>query len=419
MKDAGSRPFLVAGLLSCLVAAGCGSGNGKAAESSAAQTSVSFSGPSVKVGAITSLTGPIAYPDRVSAARAAVAGINSRGGLAGHEVELDTCDDHGNADGAAACARQMVSDGVIALVGQNSVSDNASTPILEAAGIPQIATATRTPVSLNSKLTYEPGPSNQQGYAFLAAYGAKKLGGDVALVAFDVPQTSGFRDVVTTALRPGKVTFSNTVLVPTSQADYAPVVASANREHPHSILFGLPLASLTQFIKTDASTGSKTTYLSPIQYAPSDAAALGGTAQLDRVVTFTSYPPTLRDTTNPVLKRYITELKAQEKTGDSDAALDKQTLGIQPWFGFYVLEEVVKQTKLDDISSAGLITALDSAKDIDLGDLVPTWTPTAPGITGFSRISNTSYFLVGYKNGKPYQITPEAVSLEAALKGKF
>src|SRR3954447_17446235 len=170
MKDARSRPFLVAGLLSCLVAAGCGSGNGEAAESSAAQTSVSFSGPSVKVGAITSLTGPIAYPDRVSAAKAAVAGINSRGGLAGHEVELDACDDHGNADGAAACARQMVSDGVIALVGQNSVSDNASTPILEAAGIPQIATATRTPVSLNSKLTYEPGPSNQQGYAFLAAY---------------------------------------------------------------------------------------------------------------------------------------------------------------------------------------------------------------------------------------------------------
>src|SRR3954454_18380192 len=83
-----SSQALLAVAIALAMFAGCGSdenGSGSASSGSA-------NGPTVKLGFIGSLSGPVSYPDRLANAEAAVMGYNARGGLLGHKVELVSCD---------------------------------------------------------------------------------------------------------------------------------------------------------------------------------------------------------------------------------------------------------------------------------------------------------------------------------------
>ena len=58
----------------------------------------------------------------VSAVRAGVRGINARGGIGGRQVVQDVCNGNANPNTTAACARQLVSDGVTTTVFTLSVA---------------------------------------------------------------------------------------------------------------------------------------------------------------------------------------------------------------------------------------------------------------------------------------------------------
>jgi hypothetical protein len=72
-----------------------------------------------------------------------------------------------------------------------------------------------------------------------------------------------------------------------------------------------------------------------------------------------------------------------------------------------------------DITAASVTQALDSAKDVDLGGVIPAWTPTAPGPEGFTRVSNTSYYLVQFNaDGTSTQVSSKPVALSDVVAGK-
>jgi ABC-type branched-subunit amino acid transport system substrate-binding protein len=62
--------------------------------------------------------------------------INDRGGIAGgHPLEVIFCDSKGDPNEAAACAREAVNEGVVAVVGHFEYDLSSAVPILEEAGI--------------------------------------------------------------------------------------------------------------------------------------------------------------------------------------------------------------------------------------------------------------------------------------------
>jgi ABC-type branched-subunit amino acid transport system substrate-binding protein len=86
---------------------------------------------------ITDINSPGAvYPNIQITSQAAQEYINANGGIQGRPLEAEFCDSQGTADGAAACARQAVSDGVTAVVGSFNFSPDAMVEVLEAANIP-------------------------------------------------------------------------------------------------------------------------------------------------------------------------------------------------------------------------------------------------------------------------------------------
>jgi branched-chain amino acid transport system substrate-binding protein len=105
------KPFAAlatAGIL-LLAAAGC-SGSDSATNSAP-----------IKVGAISSLSGPVVFPEASQAVKAVFDKVNREGGINGHTIEYLVEDDKVDPQAAQQAARKLVdSDGVVAMVGSAS-----------------------------------------------------------------------------------------------------------------------------------------------------------------------------------------------------------------------------------------------------------------------------------------------------------
>ena len=118
----------------------------------ASAQSTSASGPVVKVGMITSLTGPLASnPEVKDALLAAIAAFNKRGGVgtANAKLQADVCDSKGDANGEVDCARQMVDDGVVATLNDLTFNNPAG-----------VSTSSRRPASRASASAGPTSPSS-------------------------------------------------------------------------------------------------------------------------------------------------------------------------------------------------------------------------------------------------------------------
>ena len=117
----------VAMLAAAVLAGACGSSNKTttaALSNAAATTNTTAAAPAgtpIKVMQIATLTGPSNnVPQDADAGKATAKAINAAGGVNGHPIVLEVCDDKFDPNQAADCARQAVSDNVAAVVALNS-----------------------------------------------------------------------------------------------------------------------------------------------------------------------------------------------------------------------------------------------------------------------------------------------------------
>ncbi|THJ65191.1 ABC transporter substrate-binding protein, partial [Candidatus Frankia alpina] len=133
-----ARAGLAAALAALVVACGGGSDG---ASGSAAASKPAAKGSPVKLMIIAPTgTAGTNYPEMVAATRAAVRGVNARGGIGGRPVELVHCNERNDATAAKKCAQQAVDSGVLAVVSEVSGAGGIM-PILQNAGIPSIGSA--------------------------------------------------------------------------------------------------------------------------------------------------------------------------------------------------------------------------------------------------------------------------------------
>ena len=106
------RTSLVGAMLAAaLILAACGSGSGGS------------SGDAIKIGAISSLTGQLQFPESQQAAKAVFADINAHGGINGKKIKYLVEDDKGTPAVAAQAARRLIDqEGVIGLIGGTSLA---------------------------------------------------------------------------------------------------------------------------------------------------------------------------------------------------------------------------------------------------------------------------------------------------------
>jgi ABC-type branched-subunit amino acid transport system substrate-binding protein len=410
-----------------LAFAGCGSSDDSGSTSTSSSTSGSATtasadaptGTPVKLGVVYTTGSPIQNSGQVAAAdKAAIAVLNANGGLAGHPVELVTCDDKGDPNETATCGRKMVSEKVAAVAGGVLINGAALNPILAAAKIPQVGIVPYVPVEFNAKNVYTFNGGGFFAESFLAAYAGKEQL-KTSIVAAQSAAAQGFVKGMEATISAMGSKYVNNVPVSANQADWAPIVAGVTRNGADTAQSLVDTEQTKQLLAANESAGAPIKHVLTISpFSAADSDAIGGDAAFSRIVIGSPFPPFNQD--SPTMSRFRDELAAEEKTGDADAALGKQDLAsLGGWLSIQALAELAKNGALKgDVTAASVTAALDSAKDLDLGGLIPPWTPTAPGPKGFSRVSNTKNYLIVYDGTEPKLLTPKPLSIEDVAAGK-
>src|SRR5271155_373699 len=169
VRRTGFALALTLGAMSAVAVSGQGAGTAGAA------------GAPIKIINISMVTSPVygqPSPETPATIKAAASVINAAGGLDGHPIKVIVCDDKGNLNDAANCAREAVSDGVVAAVGDNSPTGTAIDPILESAGIATIGPnpLSATDLSSPNSFTVQSGFLTVTGAAVaLEQAGAKRI----------------------------------------------------------------------------------------------------------------------------------------------------------------------------------------------------------------------------------------------------
>ena len=198
----------------------------------------------IRVGFAGELTGRRAElgVDGRDGARLAVETINAAGGVAGRPIELVVRDDLGTPEGAQQAARELIDEGVVAIVGHmTSAQTVAALPVTEAAGMLLLSPTASTPeLGGRDDLFFRINPTNLLAAHLLARHIFQEREVSRVALIFDTDNdaySSFYRDAFAAefedagGLVVGEASFSSA-----DDPDFAPYLAQLRAAEPEGLL---------------------------------------------------------------------------------------------------------------------------------------------------------------------------------------
>ncbi len=132
----------------------------------------------VKIGFIGINDGPIAaLPELLQATETAVEFINTElGGVDGHPIELTPCSVSLSPESSQRCARQLLDDGVVAVLGGINVMGGPGIALLEEAGVPYVGGIPVSYDEMRSPISFQFSGGTAGAFAAFAADAAQRVG---------------------------------------------------------------------------------------------------------------------------------------------------------------------------------------------------------------------------------------------------
>ena len=329
-------------------------------------------------------------PNIVAAMRAAAYAENKAGGLNGRKIVVDFCNEQANPNQAAACARQMVSDGVVATDYTLSVSGSGAQidSILQSAGIPQLMEGAITPAEYISLDNYIGFPGLPYEYACTEQL-APRPRDTTGCSCSPTKAATGQATIATVKTVAPKVGLQvvGSATIPFTAADYAPFVADFEAAKADAVLFSMAENQAEALITTARSQGSHVTFVTnQEEVGPSALATLGPKAT--GLLVCSGTPPLTSTAQVPGVQTYLSQVTAY-RAATNDAAANPATMrnnAMVAWVGMQAIFAMGKN--IPDLTASSLRQALNNVKDLKL-PIVPPWTPSAKGIAGFTAISRS------------------------------
>lgn len=391
MRSSG-KLFLAAAAVVPLILAGCAA--------SADDTSAGLEGEPIKIGQIAP-TGTSVYnaQDSHAVAKAAVRGFNERGGLSGRPLELVYCNDENDPNIAAQCAREMVSEEVVAMVRSVVIAggDQVSA-ILESAGIPDIGRSTLTPAELNAPSAYPLDGGVLSAYAGVMTKFVEQGGDSVFFAVLESENAHTTTEALKRMAEELGLEVAGTATVPPNTADYAPLVANIRESGAEGAVLAFTQQSLMQTIRTAEQAGLTISWLlNGGAFTEEDLASLPE-RQTDQFIVGTGTMPLSAGGSNEAVAEMRRDIEAQFESGDDDADPTKLfSNSFISWESVYVLDRLADG--METITAETITEKLNESENVDTGISVP-WTPSRPGPTNFSRVSHPFVHISRIENGE-------------------
>jgi ABC-type branched-subunit amino acid transport system substrate-binding protein len=397
---------------------GGGSGSGGGSSANTPTTKVNFTGAPIKIGVIAETSKVTALgnaqPETVEATQAAIDAINAAGGINGSEVKLDACDGQGDPNVAADCARKLVADGVVATVGDDTTSGQQLNSVLKSAGIPRVGPLALSAAEFNDSNSY---PLSGGAVVMFegAAIDAAQNGAKSAFIVYTETEGSGIvPSLIQPVLTSHGVDYKGKIGIPPGSPDLSSYVAKAISSGADTVIttFGPELTQ--QFGQTAIQLGAKFR-IATVAEALSDAVVkkLGANSDLVKNALLVSPYPPVADNSIAAVKLFNDQLDAAQKAGAKHLGDDTRPHIFNSWLAGYAFGQIAK-TISGPVTKESLTTAMNNAKDVDLGGAIPAWTPSKSGGM-FARVSNGSAWFVKIVDGKQ-QLDPTTPQEVVATK---
>jgi ABC-type branched-subunit amino acid transport system substrate-binding protein len=397
---------------------GAPAGGSVVAKTRVAGTDPSCSGKPLQFTSILSLTGPLSIPSLSTEAKdataAAIKAVNSQCVL-GRPIAVDLCDDKSDPNTAEQCGLEAKSNGSLALFGSSGTFTNGT----NAAQLPGIFTAGGTVFDLTNPDSF----SSSSGLTLV-------LGGAGVAAGLHVKENLlvviGTNAAETFAADAQKVAQSagvkvNTLFVPPTTTDYAPVAAQVAQANPKSI--GIILTDVVPFLNALAANGitpKKVPMATAVTLMPPNVLRQLGSVANGMYLLTQQAPPS--DSSNPGIQQMLKEFK---EAGFPASANSLSPASTAAWSNVQALVEVLQKlpkSEIATLNSSELVTAMKNSGPIDRPEAAPfdfskIAFPEIKSLASF-RIFTRDAMLVRVENGhyvsvsgfqdvtKPFKLNP-------------
>lgn len=410
----------------------CGSSGGSNAASSTPATEGGSSssgntatGEPIKIGMINPANAPFYNaPDELAAIKAAIASINADGGVKGRPLQLDWCNEGNDANKATACARKMISDGVVATV--DSISPVAGTQMSEALAKGPIANVnygalTSEEFATKSNFPFDGAAAFENaGVVGLAmkTQGVKK----VLIVRNDNPQPIPIETLVKQVTEKNGGTFAGHVLLPlTAIPDYSSYAQQIIKSGADLVDFPLGKANAIGIVNAVRQLGSNVKFaINCGAFSDADLKSLG--SNIDGLLIGCSNPWVHDAGDYSGINDFLTSMKAEQDRGDKEADVTTgRPFMIKDWASMYSLRAVLTQlaTANTPITAASVLAAFSKATDLPLANtMAGTWSPSKlqTAVPGFANVANTEAYILKVSNGQQALLQKDPVDVLSYLQ---
>jgi ABC-type branched-subunit amino acid transport system substrate-binding protein len=339
---------------------------------------------------------------------AAARAINAAGGIGGHAVVIDVCNDQFNVNGAAACGRQMIQDKVIAVTG-NSIFDSGYQQLLQQAGIPIVGSIPNSVTSMTGSNEYLTIPGSLFELYGATAYAGKSGLKSVYVSRADVEATAAFLTTVQAFAPKVGIDVAGNQSIPSTTTDMTPFVQQLINSKAKSVVMAYADKQAVEYAQGAASLNlTKVKFLyTAADLNPADIHNIGPAAA--NFLIGASLPP-VSATNLPGIQQYRKEMQAEQNSGDSAASLSRvdETTEVT-WLAIHAIAKVTATSK--NTTAAGVTSALATAKNIDLMGLIPPWTPSTTGAAPLTRLNSQTVYILTIKNGELVLAQPDPIDV--------
>lgn len=200
-----------------------------------------FAADTLKIGVQAPITGQYANEGQgiADAVKLLVKQQNAKGGLLGQQIEVKVCDDQGEAAPAAICGRQLINDGVFAVIGSyTSGAALAAQALYARANVIQTSDGTSDELtSKGFKTFFRNAPPNSAEAVFTAQFFKDKGYERIAVITDHSSFATGLADAVVSEIKKAGGKVLDKVFIDAGSQNYTPVLTKLKSLDPQVIYF--------------------------------------------------------------------------------------------------------------------------------------------------------------------------------------